>query len=67
MAQAPNPNARRSMGVAVAFFGVGAAFMAMGATGRSAMFGVGAAFMALGVVFLARGTRAKKDGGEGTS
>jgi hypothetical protein len=63
----PGPAAKRNLGVGVAFCGVGAAFMALGATGQTAMTGVGAAFLALGVIFFVRSSRAGKDGGEGGS
>lgn len=40
-----------------AWLGIGAAFMAIGASGQTAFIGVGAAFLALGLASLARSRR----------
>ena len=44
----------RLKGAGISYLGIGAAFLAIAASGQSAVLGVGLAMIGLGVVFLAR-------------
>lgn len=44
----------RIKGAGISYLGIGAAFLAIAASGQSAFLGVGLAMIGLGVVFLAR-------------
>lgn len=47
----------RLKGAGISYLGIGAAFLAIAASGQSAFLGVGLALIGLGIVFLARSRR----------